>query len=381
MKCKVNEMDFHDEIEKLSAKVSNQVEHIKTEEATKNAFVMPFIQVLGYNVFDPTEVIPEFIADIGEKKGEKVDYAIMENGKPIILIECKSARTNLEKEHASQLRRYFQEVDSRVGILTDGIIYKFFSDLDKPNKMDKKPFLEFNIMELKDLNNQELQQKVKELERFRKDIFNVEKVIIDASELKYTKEIKKILQEQLQSPSEDFVRFITNHIYTGVKTKSVINKFTSIVERAYNQFFTEEVYNRLHEALKKSVSDTEKSNEIEDSKEKSADKILVDGIETTEEEIQGLLIVRAILCEIVEPQRVFLRDFQSFCNILLDDTLRRPICRFHFDRKQKYIGFFDENKKEEKIPINNLNEMYLHANKIKATVGYYDKSISFDASS
>lgn len=77
--------DFTDRIRDLAAQVRIQLPNIQTEEATKNALIMPFITALGYNVFNPTEVTPELHADVGLKKGEKVDYAILVDGKPAIL--------------------------------------------------------------------------------------------------------------------------------------------------------------------------------------------------------------------------------------------------------------------------------------------------------
>jgi predicted type IV restriction endonuclease len=97
---------------------------------------MPFISALGYDVFDPVEVIPEFTADVGIKKGEKVDYAIKQDGKIIMLFECKCCNGSLDDCHASQLYRYFSVTEARIAVLTDGIIYRFYTDIEQPNKMD-----------------------------------------------------------------------------------------------------------------------------------------------------------------------------------------------------------------------------------------------------
>ena len=136
-------MDFIDKIQELSARIPKQLNHIQTEEATKNALVMPFISALGYNVFDPTEVTPELCADVGVKKGEKVDYAILREGKPIILFECKHHAADLGKVHASQLYRHFSVTEARFSVLTNGLVYGFYTDLEAPNKMDERPFFEF----------------------------------------------------------------------------------------------------------------------------------------------------------------------------------------------------------------------------------------------
>jgi predicted type IV restriction endonuclease len=139
------EMDLIDQLRGLSSRIATTKSLIQTEEATKNAMVMPFIQILGYNVFDPLEVTPELIADVGTKKGEKVDYAILKDGKPIILFECKKAGSDLHINHAGQLFRYFHVTAARFGVLTNGLVYRFFTDLEQPNKMDEKAFFEFSI--------------------------------------------------------------------------------------------------------------------------------------------------------------------------------------------------------------------------------------------
>src|SRR3989304_10247913 len=140
-------MDFIDRVRELAARAEKLIPRVQTEEGTKNALVMPFINnVLEYNVFDPAEVMPEFTADVGTKKGEKVDYAVLKDNKPIILFECKCVGADLNKEQASQLYRYFSVTEARFGVLTDGIVYRFYSDLEQPNKMDAKPFFEFNLL-------------------------------------------------------------------------------------------------------------------------------------------------------------------------------------------------------------------------------------------
>jgi len=135
-------MEILDTLNSLSEKIRQQTALIKTEEATKSAFVMPFInKVLGYDVFDPTEVIPEFICDVGTKKGEKIDYAIIKNGEIQILIECKKIGEPLNIKHASQLFRYFHVTTARISILTNGQVYKFLPILMHRIKWMRSHFL------------------------------------------------------------------------------------------------------------------------------------------------------------------------------------------------------------------------------------------------
>ncbi len=360
-------MDFIDQIKGLSSQISKQLEHVETEEATKNALIMPFINILGYNVFNPAEVVPEFTCDVGTKKGEKVDYAIMKDGNPIILFECKSANSDLEKEHASQLYRYFSVTKVRVGILTNGIIYKFYSDLEDTNKLDEKPFLELDMLDIKE-------PILEELKRFRKESFVIEEIVSSASELKYTKEIKRILGGELNSPSEEFVRFFTKQVYSGKMTKRVKEDFKDITHRAFKQFVNEKISDRLKSALEQEVDGG--AQEIAASEAENLEEAQNDGIVTTEEEIEGFHIVRAILHEITDPERVVLRDMKGHCNVLLDDNIKKPICRFRFGSKQKYVGFIDEKKAEEKVPMDKLSDIYNYAEKLKATFGYYEENTS-----
>lgn len=347
-------MEFQNKLKGLSERVSNLKENIQTEEATKNAFIMPFIQILGYDVFNPTEVIPEYTADIGIKKGEKVDYAIMQEGNPIILIECKHWKENLDI-HSSQLHRYFHATKARFGLLTNGLKYRFFTDLAEKNVMDMEPFLEFDIENIKD-------NVLNELKRFQKASFDVDKIIDSASELKYSTAIKEILVQELTEPSEEFVRFFTKQIYSGkIITKKVLEQFTGIVKKATNQAFKDIVNDRLQSALNKEEPVME-----EEPQEESQ-------IVTTDEEVEAFHIVRSIVRTKIDVSRIIARDTKSYFGILLDDNNRKPICRLHLNGNKKHIGLFDLNKKEERILLNNLDEIYLHTERLLETVLMYDK--------
>src|SRR6266699_1940172 len=236
------DMDFIEVLQNLSSKILKQKTLIQTEEATKNAFVMPFISALGYDVFDPAEVVPEFIADVGIKKGEKVDYAIKHDGKIIMLFECKCCNGSLDTCDASQLYRYFSVTEARIAVLTDGVVYRFYTDIEEPNKMDPKPFMEFNMLDIQE-------PLVIELKRLTKQAFNLEAILTVAGELKYTREFKRILNDQLNTPSEEFVKFIAAQVYFGKLTSSVRGQFAMIMKRAFAQFINEQVTERLRFAM------------------------------------------------------------------------------------------------------------------------------------
>ena len=346
-------MDLMDTLKDISDTIPKQREIIKTEEATKNALIMPFINALGYNVFDPSEVVPEFTADVGNKQGEKVDYAIMIDGNPIILIEAKSINTELDIKHASQLFRYFNSTEARFGILTNGIIYRFYTDIEKPNTMDEKPFLEINLQEI----NEPL---INELKKFTKSSsFDLDEILSTASELKYTREIKQILNRELEDPSDEFVKYFAKQVYKGVLTPRLKEKFSGITKRALNQFIKEQVSSRLKLALEASH---EKPAEKTEEKTTPIHEII-----TTENEWEGFYVIKGILCDVVDIERVKIKTTTRYCTINLDHS-RKPICHLHFKTKQKHLGVYDENKKEQKIPIENVNELYKFADKLKERV-------------
>ncbi len=360
-------MVLSDNLKDISNTIIEKIDNIQTEEATKTAFIMPFIMALGYNVFDPTEVVPEFIADIGKKRGEKVDYAIMIDDKPVILIECKPCHSNLDKEHASQLYRYFSSTEARFGVLTNGIIYKFYTDIEKPNIMDEKPFFELDMLNINDIST-------KEINKFAKSSFDLDNILESASELKYKKEIKKIMLKQLEKPSDDFVRFFAKEVYNGPLTQNIREQFSEITKSAFNQFIKEQVEKRLKSALDVSHEDTEeKSLETEEKTEKN-------DIVTTDEEWEAFYIIRAILHEITDVNRIFIRDRKSYCGILLDNNQNKMLCRLHFNSKNKSLGFFDSKEKdkygrknEDRIQIENINDIYKYSDRLKQTVRIYEK--------
>ncbi len=352
----INNMEFQNKVKILAERVNNLKENIQTEEATKNAFIMPFIQLLGYDVFNPLEVIPEFTADIGIKKGEKVDYAILQENNPIILIECKHWKENLDI-HSSQLHRYFHATKARFGLLTNGIKYRFYTDLEEKNMMDKEPFLEIDIENLKE-------SAVIELTKFQKASFDVDKIIDSASGLKYSTAIKDILMHELAEPSEEFVKFFAKQIYSGkIITKKVLEQFTEIVKKANNQAFKDIVNDRLKSALHK------EEQTIVQEQEESQEEIK---IITTEEETEAYHIIRSIIRTTIDANRIIARDTQSYFGILLDDNNRKPLCRLHLNSSKKYIGLFDQNKKEERIAINNIDEIYQYSDRLIATALMYE---------
>jgi len=357
-------LEFFEQVRKVSEKVitlkdSNMLKN--NEQATKSALIVPLIQTLGYDIFDPMEVYPEFTADVPEVKGEKVDYVILRDEKPILLIECKSIGENLDKpQHISQLFRYFSVTHARFGLLTNGIIYKFFTDIEKDNIMDSKPFFEFNM-----LDHQETD--IAELRKFSKSIFNPNDLRDNASDLKYTNEIKKIIAEQFTDPSPEFVKFFLGYgnpepLYSGVKTQAVVNKFTDIVKRSLNQFLNEWVKDKFQSVIENSSSPNF-ANPPEVPVEVNPVDPKINEVETTQEELEAFYIVKSILSEVADLSKISYTDTVNYFNILFDKKTTKCICRLWLNNQKKYISFYpNHNSRQE---ITSIDDIFKYSKNIK----------------
>ena len=356
-------MDFIDQIKAHAARVARMKDNCQTEEATKMSLVIPFFKMLGWDVFNPEEFLPEFTADVGIKKGEKVDYALVVNGAPTVLIECKWSGSLLDK-HDSQLFRYFATTTAKFAILTNGLVYKFYTDLDEKNKMDLTPFLEIDLLNL----NETL---VPEVKRFHKDSFDTDSLTTVASELKYSKAIKKYFAEQLTSPDDEFVRFFTARVYDGSKTQTVVEKFTVLVRAALNDFITE----RLNERLKTALGDgapkvPEKTEEVivEESAAGSEDDLA-----PSQAELEALYIVRALVAENIPTSDITCRKLKGSFSIFYKSSWNW-ICRLRLSDTASSILIPDENKSGEWLPLENgIDSIFQCKQQLREALGRYMK--------
>ena len=347
-------MDFIDQLKQFSKRVESLKDTILTEEATNTAIIMPFFSMLGYDVFNPQEFVPEFTADVGIKKGEKVDYAILQNGEPVILVECKSISENLEK-HDSQLFRYFGTTPAKFAILTNGLIYRFYTDLDNPNKMDEDPFLSVNILEIRD-------NQVPELKKFCKSVFDIDSIFSTASELKYVHEFKDIFSEQLENPSDDFTRFFLQNCYSGQKTQGVIEKFRPILRKALNDLISEMMNDKIKSALggsggSVSVSEPKPAEDVPSPEAEPINTKEQPTIVTTEEELEAYFIIKNLLSDIVDMHDITYKDTASYINILYKGNSRKWICRLRLTENSKLLIVPDEEKKDVKYPLQEIYDL------------------------
>lgn len=336
-------MEFEEKLKEFIERIKKIKDSINTEEATKTSLIMPFFSLLDYDVFNPNEFIPEYVADVGIKKGEKVDYAIVLNNNVSILIETKSVNENLDK-YSSQLFRYFGTSTAKVAILTNGIIYKFYTDLDETNRMDTIPFLEINLLNLK--NND-----ITELKKFIKSNFDIDIITANASNLKYAKSIEKVLSDEFNNPSDEFVKLILNKgVYDGVKTQNVLDKYKPVVRKSISRYINLLINEKLKSALNPETTNNEEIND--------------NGIITTDEELESYYIVKSILSEITNPDDIYYKDNINYFAILYQNKVTKWVCRMYFRENTKYVIIPDENKNEVKYEINSVSKIYRLKDKI-----------------
>jgi len=378
-------MEFAEGMAVLAKRIRDSSSGVQTEEATKNAFIMPFISnILGYDVFDPAEVIPEFTADVGVKRGEKVDYAIVKDGKVQILIECKKIGDTLDLRYASQLFRYFAVTEARIAILTNGQEYHIYTDGDMPNRMDEKPFLVFDLLNVD-------RTLVPEIQKLSKATFDIESLMSAAEELKYIGGIRRIIAGENKEPSDEWVRFFVGRLYEGRTTQRIIDQFRPLVSKALNQYIGDQVNSRLKTALgddapdgvpapapaQATVAPQPAGGEVT-----AVDPVApVDqSVVTTDEELEGFNIVRAIAVSEVAPERVAHRDGKAYFAILLDDNNRKPIIRLHLNAKsKKFVTTFEDGKDGTRRDINSVVDIYKVAgDQIRQTIQKYEAGGSAD---
>lgn len=354
-------MELKDLLMQLAERACKLKENLLTEEATKNALIMPFIQALGYDVFNPLEVVPEMDCDITKKKGEKIDYAIMRDGEPIIVIECKHWQQPLDL-HKAQLSRYFVATKAKFGLLTNGIQYRFYTDLVQTNLMDELPFLDFSIENMRDLH-------VESLKKFTKENFDVESIMSSANELKFMSELKKCIKEIMENPNPDFVKSLAKNIYSGKFTESVLAQFTELVKKAAASYVNDKISERLNIVVK---SAAEEEKKVDDT------KVVIPGekkeveVVTTEKEWEAFYTIKAILRSKVPADKIVMRDALSYCAILFDNNNRKPICRLYFNNEANLrVEFINEDGGCERVALASVDELFNYADKLSAAVGRY----------
>jgi hypothetical protein len=346
-------MDLIDQLQTLANRAEQASESLTNEEATKMALIAPFIQALGYDIFNPVEVKPEFSADLpGIKQGERVDYAILEDGHPKILVEAKPYTSDLRTAEMGQLSRYFQATKARIGILTNGRLFQFFSDLDDRNLMDQKPFAEIDLFDLRSAP-------IEQIKQMSKTMFDIDNLLSTAERLKYLRGVKEEIKAELSDPSDWFVREMAVRVHSAQRiTGQLQEKFKPIVIDAIKAYINDRINERLSTAMEVEKSAAEAPVLEQAAEEESG------GTVYTEEEKEGLYIVRAICAAEVDPMRLTERDTKAYCGIILDGNSRKYFMRMYFNATIKKIEIFD-NSEPAVVHLESISDLYKHVDRIK----------------
>jgi hypothetical protein len=353
-------VDFIDQLKQFSSGITSLREHLKTEEATKHTLILPFLQLLGYNIFNPAEVVPEYTVDVGTKKGEKVDYAIFIKGQPAILIEAKSHDDPLTAYDA-QLYRYFSATTAKFAILTNGILYRFYTDLSETNKLDNAPFFEIDLLNIKDAA-------VAELKKFHKEAFDAESLFSVAASLKYAKRVKEIMGAELKEPDDDFIRFFLKDIYAGKATQRAIDDFKPIIKKALNQYLNDQLSDMLQAAIETTKASERAATEAAVVSEPIAER---PQIITTEEELEAFFLVKFLLKDTIDVKRISYKDTTRYLGVLLDGNVTKWICRLYLSQNPKYLALPGKDKAENKIAITSVDDITRYKAELAAAAKIY----------
>jgi hypothetical protein len=229
--------------------------------------------------------------------------------------------------------------------------------------MDEKPFLEFEINSIKD-------NQIEELKKFHKSVFDTNSIINSASELKYTNELKVIIQQELTSPTADFVKHFAKQVYPNNISAKVLEQFTNLLKKSIQQYVADLINERLNAAFKKEEEKVKEEQALIEAEKANMEVVKV---VTTEEELEAFMIIKNILRQKVSVDRISYRDAQTYCAIILDDNNRKSICRLYLNGGKKFLATFDADKNEKKNEISSLDDIYTYADVLIGTVEGYNK--------
>ena len=344
--------DFRKAMLHHAALVKKRHELCNTEEASKTSLILPFFRdVLGYDVDDPSSFIPEYVSTPGSKKDQRVDYAIINDGKPEVLIEAKWNGYTLDG-YETQLFNYYSATSAKLGILTNGVIYRFFGDLDSDNRMDVSPFKEINMLALTDKD-------IDDLYLFQHELFNIDAIVDSAAEMKYSADISAMLDRIFTDPDNDFTAFIMKRVYSGKKTAKSAKNFQAIVKRSIDQYLSDKVAAAIA---------AEKEAEKAANPSQEDDRIV-----TTQEEMEAYYIVRSLLYPSVPLSRIQYKDCRSYFAVLIDGKATQWVCRFYPSNDAMWQVHFptDDPKKPEKISITSNDDLYTYQNRLQTSASKY----------
>jgi len=342
-------------MENFIQRLKSHIEHVKkvgehctTEETTKQALILPLLDILGFNPYDPTKVLAEFAADFpGVKATERVDYALYCNGQPVMFIEAKPFVANLTN-HAPQLSRYFNSsLGVTIGAITNGREWRFFTDLINTNVMGEKPFLTIDFTKA---NPEDLTQ----LAEFKHDNFHAEKLRFFAEENQYIQQFKAVIKKSINEVDIDFVRYVAQqaNIQRQLNTK-FLESIQPFVKQAVQQAISDTVVKGLSSPTVITAQPVEqkivesKAKEIIEEKPDFIVNPDNEKIITTKDEQELLRIVNELLPGVTLEGR----DTESYYSVLFQGKTNRWLFRYDVNRKRHTIQFI--------VPIDDLRRSEL----------------------
>ncbi|QCO22758.1 type I restriction endonuclease subunit R [Acinetobacter cumulans] len=340
-------------MEQFIAKIQNHIEHVKrvgnhcsTEETTKQALILPLLEILGFNPYDPTKVLAEFAADFpGVKSTERVDYALYCNGQPVMFIEAKAHDANLTN-HAPQLSRYFNSsLGVTIGAITNGREWRFFTDLINTNVMDEKPFLTIDFTKHK-------AEELIQLAEFKHDNFHVDKLRFFAEENQYIQQFKTVIKKSINEVDLDFVRYVAQqaNIPRQLNTK-FLETIQPFVKQAVEQAISDTVVKGLSSPTIITAQPIElpiAPNPIESNIDSPRDIINEENtkiVTTLDEQLLFKLVQ-----ELLPNHELIAKDTESYYSILYQNKNNRWLFRYDVNRKRPTIQFIvplDDTKRNE----------------------------------
>jgi len=325
-------MDFTEELRLFSNRIMQIKDKIQTEEAVKTSIILPFFHLLGYDIFNPEEFIPEYTTDVGIKKGEKIDYVIMNDLSPVLLIEVKNCPDKNLKRHVSQLFRYFAVSKARYGMLTNGFSFIFYTDLDEKNIMDTESFFQFDILNLSDKD-------ITEIIKYTKSNFNVDEIHESASGLRYLNKIKQLIITQSKKPSDAFVNYILGEMNIGRKTKTLVDTF-----RGYTK-------SSLKNLIVDNGQTINKDNSLQI--EKIENQLTLTQIET-----ESFYIVKSILRKIINPDIITFTNCEEYFTIILENNSENWICKISIKSKREISLPHNNEEGEITYEFDSIDDLY-----------------------
>ena len=311
-----------------------------TEEDTKRVFVIPFVQALGYD----TNNLAEFRSEVSASNGRRVDYVVLHDGNPVIIIECKPTSNNRLMDERGQLQGYYNAVKPVVAVLTNGNQYQFFGDLDGDGDMDSAPYLEINLDDYddEDFGNPGASD-INALKHFTKSEFNADSIRDAATEMKYKQRMRNFLEQQFSGTElhKDLVELLARLVYTGRLGANIRANLGALALEVFREF--------KDELVKSAVGGSHHS--------------------TTSEEMEGYFIVKNILWNVVDGDRVIFKDSKTYSKVQMDhsERSRKRVCLFRFnDLNRKKLGLLDGDE-EDQVDIASVGEINTYADRIRAT--------------